>query len=98
MALRLTCNNLAGLASEKATVPVVKIDSKQPPACPCRRPVTSRYCRSYSPLPVFFKIVNPAFLASENESGLSLIGELKVEMILRTGFLQAGQWVNSTAL
>jgi hypothetical protein len=32
------------------------------------------------------------------DSGLSLCGELKVEMILRTGFLQAGHFVNSGAL
>jgi hypothetical protein len=42
--------------------------------------------------------VNPAFLASVMDSGLSLCGELKVEMILRTGFLQAGHFFNSGAL
>src|SRR4051794_3829412 len=52
------------------------------------------YCRSYSPLPTFFNTVKPAFLASENER---VLGELKVDMSLRTGFLQAGHLVNSCA-
>lgn len=55
------------------------------------------YCRSYSPLLTFFNTVNPAFLASLTESGFSLIGELKLEMIFRTGFLQAGQLVSGAA-
>ncbi len=36
----------------------------------------------------------PRFLGSRNER---IFGELKVEKSLRTGFLQAGQWVNSLA-
>jgi hypothetical protein len=55
------------------------------------------YCRSYSPLLTRLSTVNPAFLASVTESGLSLMGELKVERILRTGFLQAGQLVKGFA-
>jgi hypothetical protein len=31
------------------------------------------------------------------ESGLSFCGELKLEMILRTGFLHAGQFVSGLA-
>jgi len=31
------------------------------------------------------------------DSGLSLCGELKLEMILRTGFLHAGQFVSGLA-
>ena len=38
--------------------------------------------------------MKPAFLASEMESAL---GELKVDHILRTGFLQAGQFVSGAA-
>ena len=41
--------------------------------------------------------MKPAFLASETETGLSFTGELNVEMILRTGFLQAGHSVNVAA-
>src|SRR5579859_767685 len=55
------------------------------------------YCRSYSPLLTFLSTVNPAFLASEMDNGLSLVGVLKPEMILRTGFLQAGQLVSGLA-
>ena len=55
------------------------------------------YCLSYSPLLTFLSTVNPAFLASEMDSGLSLCGVLKPEMILRTGFLQAGQFVSGLA-
>ena len=55
------------------------------------------YCRSYSPLLTRFRTVKPAFLASEIESGLSFIGELNAERILRTGFLQAGQCVSGDA-
>ena len=58
----------------------------------------SSYCLSYSPLPRRFKTVNPAFLASLTETGLSFMGELNVEMTLRTGFLQAGHLVNSAAV
>lgn len=43
-------------------------------------------------------MVNPAFLASVTDSGLSFMGELTVEITLRTGFLQAGHLVNSAAL
>ena len=57
----------------------------------------SCYCRSYSPLLTRFNTVNPAFLASDTESGLSLTGELNVERTLRTGFLQAGQRVKGAA-
>src|SRR6266446_8585038 len=56
------------------------------------------YCRSYSPLPRRFRTVNPAFLASEMETGFNLIGELKVEITFRTGFLQAGHRLSSGAL
>src|ERR1035441_6615191 len=55
------------------------------------------HCRSYSPLLTFLSTVNPAFFASEMDNGLSLCGELKVEMILRTGFLHAGQCVRGLA-
>jgi len=58
---------------------------------------TKLYWRSYSPLLTRLSTVNPAFLASETESGLSFTGELKDEMILRTGFLQAGQAFNGGA-
>ena len=53
-----------------------------------------RHCRSYSPLPNFLKTLNPAFLASEVEGRL---GELNTEKTLRTGFLQAGQFVSGLA-
>ena len=56
------------------------------------------YCRSYSPFLIFLRTVKPAFLASEIERGLSLCGVLKLEMILRTGFLHAGHLVSSGAL
>jgi hypothetical protein len=55
------------------------------------------YWRSYSPLFTRFSTVNPAFFASVTERGLSFRGELKLEIILRTGFLQAGQLVNGLA-
>ena len=55
------------------------------------------HCRSYSPLLRRLRTVKPAFLASEMESGLSLWGVEKPEMILRTGFLQAGQLVRGLA-
>src|SRR5690349_1602283 len=58
---------------------------------------TGGHCRSYSPLPSRFNTVKPAFFASETETGLSFTGELNVEMILRTGFLQAGHWVSGGA-
>lgn len=41
--------------------------------------------------------MKPAFLASLVESGLSLVGVLKEEKTLRTGFLHAGQLVNGFA-
>jgi len=53
--------------------------------------------RSYSPLLTRLRTVKPAFFASVTESGFSLIGELKVERILRTGFLHAGQFVSGLA-
>ena len=56
------------------------------------------YCGSYSPLPALLRTVKPAFLASEMESGFSFIGEVNVEMTLRTGFWHAGQCVNGAAL
>ena len=55
------------------------------------------YCRSYSPLLTRLRTVNPAFFASEIESGLSFTGELNVERILRTGFLHAGHCVSGGA-
>ena len=58
---------------------------------------TRPYCRSYSPLLTRFSTVNPAFFASEIESGLSLTGELNVEMTLRTGRLHAGHLVRGGA-
>jgi hypothetical protein len=42
----------------------------------------------------FLRTVNPAFFASEIDSDL---GELKVDQILRTGFLQAGQFAKGLA-
>ena len=54
----------------------------------------SIYCRSYSPLFTRFKTVKPAFLASEMDR---LLGELKEENTLRTGFLHAGHRVNGAA-
>jgi len=41
------------------------------------------------------RTVNPAFLALEKDI---VLGELKVEMTLRTGFRQLGQSFNSGAL
>ena len=41
--------------------------------------------------------MNPAFFASEMDNGLSLCGVLKLEKILRTGFLHAGQFVSGLA-
>src|SRR5678816_2188206 len=61
-------------------------------------PSAPTYCFSYSPLPRRFSTVNPAFFASETESGLSLLGDVNVEITLRTGFLHAGHRVNSGAL
>jgi len=52
------------------------------------------YCRSYSPLLTFLKTLKPAFFASEIET---FLGELKVDQILRTGFLHAGQFVSGLA-
>lgn len=56
------------------------------------------YCRSYSPLPVFLSTVNPAFLASMMDNGLSFMGENTLEMIFRTGLRQAGHCFSSGAL
>ena len=55
------------------------------------------HCLSYSPLLTFLSTVNPAFLASVTDSGFSFTGELKVEIIFRTGFLHAGHWVRGAA-
>jgi hypothetical protein len=52
------------------------------------------YWRSYSPLPNRLNTLNPAFFASEIETDF---GELNVDQILRTGFLQAGQFVSGLA-
>ena len=52
------------------------------------------YCLSYSPLLTRLSTVKPAFFASEIES---LLGELKEERTLRTGFLQAGHWLKGAA-
>src|SRR5260370_22041762 len=52
------------------------------------------YCLSYSPLLTRLSTVKPAFFASEIES---LLGELKEEKTLRTGFLQAGHWLKGAA-
>jgi hypothetical protein len=41
-----------------------------------------------------FNTVNPAFFASEIDSAF---GELNVDQTLRTGFLQAGHFVNGVA-
>jgi hypothetical protein len=57
----------------------------------CSFPV---HCRSYSPLLTRFSTVKPAFLASETET---VFGELKADHAFRTGFLQAGHWVNGAA-
>lgn len=63
-----------------------------------KRPRLTRcHCRSYSPLLTRLRTVKPAFLASVTDSGFSLMGELKVERTLRTGFLQAGQFVSGLA-
>jgi hypothetical protein len=45
-------------------------------------------------LPSRLKTLNPAFLASDNDSAL---GELKVEKTFLTGFLHAGQFVSGFA-
>jgi len=68
-------------------------------AIPVFRPSTFNpfHCLSYSPLPIFLSTVKPAFFASEKDTGLSFCGELKLEMILRTGFLHAGQFVSGLA-
>jgi hypothetical protein len=44
------------------------------------------------------RTVNPAFLASDTERGLSLDGELNWEINLRTGRLQSGHLVSGGAL
>jgi hypothetical protein len=53
------------------------------------------YCFSYSPFPTRFKTVNPAFFASETDSGFNFVGEFTSEIIFRTGFLHSGQFVNA---
>ena len=58
------------------------------------RVACSAYCRSYSPLLDFLRTVKPAFFASEMETGFSFIGEVNVEMILRTGFWHSEQCVS----
>ena len=63
-----------------------------------RRVLILYYCFSYSPLLTRLSTVKPAFLASVIESGFSLTGELKVEIILRTGRRQHGQTFNGGAL
>lgn len=55
------------------------------------------HCRSYSPLLTRLSTVNPAFLASDTDTGLSILGEWTREMTLRTGFLHKGQCVNGGA-
>jgi hypothetical protein len=55
------------------------------------------YCFSYSPLLSRLSTVKPAFFASVTDNGLSFIGELNDEIIFRTGFLHAGQFVNGLA-
>ena len=52
------------------------------------------YWRSYSPLLTRLSTWKPAFLASEIDS---VLGELNRENTLRTGFLQAGQFVKGAA-
>jgi hypothetical protein len=72
---------------------------RQPPANRMQMAAASTgYCFSYSPFPRRLRTVKPAFLASESDGGLDLTGELKVEMILRTGRRQAGQTFNGAAL
>src|SRR4051812_19641472 len=44
-----------------------------------------------------FKHSEPGFFCVCDREGLSLMGELNEEMILRTGFLHAGQFVNGLA-
>jgi hypothetical protein len=56
------------------------------------------HCRSYSPLPSRLYTVKPAFLASLIERGFKWCGVLKLEITLRTGFLQSGQCVTGGAL
>src|SRR5271154_1829003 len=72
------------------------IKAKQFPFAPSHHTVTY-HCFSYSPLRTFLSTVKPAFFASEIESGLSLCGVLKDEMILRTGFLHAGHFSSGGA-
>jgi hypothetical protein len=59
--------------------------------------VDALHCLSYSPLLTRLSTVNPAFLASVTDNGLSFIGELKDEKTFRTGFLHAGQFVKGLA-
>ena len=46
---------------------------------------------SYAPSQRFSKMVNPAFFASETESGLVSFGVLKLAGSFFTGFLHSGQ-------
>lgn len=62
------------------------------------RPGCPPHCRSYSPRPTRFSTVNPAFFASEIETGLVIAGAWKVDSSFRTGRLHAGHWVNGLAL
>jgi hypothetical protein len=66
-----------------------------PPGTP--EPGPPAHCFSYSPLFTRFNTVNPAFFASEIETGLVIEGVLKLESSLRTGFLHAGHWVSGFA-
>ena len=59
--------------------------------------IVTSYCRSYSPFLIFLSTVNPAFFAAEMDNGFNLCGVLNAEMIFRTGFLHAGQFVNGLA-
>ncbi len=65
---------------------------------PAERPRQPAYWRSYSPLLTRFNTVNPAFLASEMETGFRILGVLNPVMTLRTGALHSGHFVNSGAL
>jgi hypothetical protein len=56
------------------------------------RPSAAAYCRSYSPFPTRFKILNPAFFASTTDNGFVSFGVLKVEITFRTAFLQRGHF------
>ncbi len=71
----------------------------EPPALTKQSDSPARlHCFSYSPLPSRFSTVNPAFFASLTDKGFVFCGELKPEINLRTGFLQAGHAFNSVAV